>query len=269
MKSKHPMAFCRFNRIIAAVILPALFFAAPMWAQANFSDVDAAYWGAPYIEAAASAGIIDGYAVGTTGTYIFKPESMVSKQESVTMLYRTLSKAGRLKEDTDLSIDYAQSLKDSNIDSWASRYAAYGFKYSILTQADFAATTKTLKGGAVNAPRQLVAAWCSKAMEYELSPISVLPYQDAANVSADMIPYVDALYRNGIMTGDTKGNLNPQDGIKRVEFATVCTRLLAYAQGIGDATQVARKLADSLIVMSGTVMDINLDTRTLVIKDVD
>ncbi len=269
MKCKHPAAIGRFNRITAAVIITAGLFAAPIWAETNFTDVDPGYWGADYIQAAAEAGIIDGYPSANTGTFVFKPENMVSKQESATMIYRTLANAGLLNEDTDLSAEYTDILKVCSIDSWAGRYAAYGFKYSYLTQADFAASTKTLKGGAVNAPRQTIAAWSAKAMGYELSPLSILPYADAAAVSAEMIPYVDALYRAGIMTGDTKGNLNPSAGIKRVEFAAICTRLLAWAEETGDTTQAARKLADSLIIISGTVTDINVSAQTLLIKNDD
>lgn len=269
MKYKHPTATSRFNRIITAVILTAAVFIAPVWAEGSFTDVAPDYWGAPYIEAAAEAGIIDGYAAGSTGTFIFKPENMVSKQESTAMIYRTLVKAGLLKEDVDLSLDYADILRASSIDSWAGRYAAYGFKYAYLAQADFAASTKTLKGGAVNAPRQTIAAWCAKAMGYELSAVSILPYGDALKVSPEMIPYVDALYRAGIMTGDTKGNLNPSDGIKRAEFAAICTRLLDSAQERAGTAQSARKLEDSLIIAGGTVTDINTTDRTLLIKDLE
>jgi hypothetical protein len=267
MKYKHPTAFSRFNRITAAVVLAAAIFAVPVFAEGTFTDVPSEYWGAPYIQAAAESGIIDGYAVGSSGEFIFKPENLVSKQESATMIYRTLAKAGLLKEDADLSLDYAQILKACSIADWAGRYAAYGFKYAYLEQADFAASTKTLKGGAVNAPRQTIAAWCAKAMGYELSAVSMLPYGDALKVSPAMIPYVDALYRAGIMTGDTKGNLNPLDGIKRVEFAAICTRLLDSARENAGTAQSARKLAGSLIIASGKVTDINLTDRTLLITD--
>lgn len=50
-----------------------------------FSDVDGAFWGAPYIQAAVSAGIVDGYIDGT-----FVPQGAVKYEEAVNMMLKVL-----------------------------------------------------------------------------------------------------------------------------------------------------------------------------------
>ena len=269
MNNKQLMAFCRLKTIGIVSLLTLALFVVPVFAEGSFTDVALNYWGAPYIESAVKAGIIKGYEIEKTDTFVFKPENMVSKQESLAMLYRTLSKAGLLKETADLSAEYKATLSRCSIADWATMYVAYGFKYGFVEESDFAASTKTAKGGAVNAQRQTVAMWSAKAMNYELSPISILPYTDGKNVVASMIPYVDALYRNGIMMGDTAKAFHPTDGIKRSEFAAICTRLLASAKASGADVQAARNFQDSFIVDSGTVTDINILERTLRLKTVD
>lgn len=269
MHSKQSTILCRLKKVAVAIILTVALFTVSVWGEGSFTDVYSGYWGAPYIEAAVSEGIIKGYAIGDTGLFSFKPENMVSKQESLTMLYRTLDKAGLLKETADLSPDYTSALSRCNIAQWAGMYAAYGFKYGYVGEADFAASTKTLKGGAVNAPRQMIASWSAKAMNYELAAVRILPYKDAGSVSAEAIPYVDALYRHEIMKGDTIKEFHPTDGIKRSEFAAICTRLLASARKSGSDVQAARRFEDSFIIDSGTVTDINVPERTLLIKTIE
>ena len=269
MQSRQSTILCRLKKVIVAIFFVVALFTVPVWGEGSFTDVAPGYWGAPYIEAAVSEGIIKGYAVGETGTFQFKPENMVSKQESLTMLYRTLSKAGLLREDTDLSPEYASVLNRCSIADWAKMYGAYGFKYGYLSEADFSASTKTLKGGALNAPRQTIASWSAKAMGYELAPVRILPYKDAGAVSADAFPYIDALYRHEIMKGDTLRAFHPNDGIKRSEFAAICTRLLASARESGRDVQAARTFEDSFIIDSGTMTDINVSDRTFLINTLE
>ncbi len=65
-----------------------------------FSDVKGTYWGAPYIRAAVSAGIVDGYIDGT-----FRPEGTVTFEEAITMMLRVL---GYSDEDFGASYPYGQ-----------------------------------------------------------------------------------------------------------------------------------------------------------------
>ncbi len=65
-----------------------------------FSDVKGSYWGAPYIRAAVSAGIVEGYIDGT-----FRPEGTVTYEEAITMILRVL---GYTEDDFGASYPYGQ-----------------------------------------------------------------------------------------------------------------------------------------------------------------
>lgn len=65
-----------------------------------FSDVRGTYWGAPYIRAAVSAGIVEGYIDGT-----FRPDGNVTYEEAVTMMLRVL---GYTESDFGASYPYGQ-----------------------------------------------------------------------------------------------------------------------------------------------------------------
>lgn len=65
-----------------------------------FSDVKGTYWGAPYIRAAVSAGIVEGYIDGT-----FRPDGDVTYEEAVTMMLRVL---GYTESDFGASYPYGQ-----------------------------------------------------------------------------------------------------------------------------------------------------------------
>ena len=65
-----------------------------------FSDVKGTYWGAPYIRAAVSACIVEGYIDGT-----FRPDGVVTYEEAVTMMLRVL---GYTESDFGASYPYGQ-----------------------------------------------------------------------------------------------------------------------------------------------------------------
>ena len=65
-----------------------------------FSDVKSSFWGAAYIQAAVSAGIVDGYIDGT-----FKPDGTVTYEEAITMMLKVL---GYTNSDFGASYPYGQ-----------------------------------------------------------------------------------------------------------------------------------------------------------------
>lgn len=247
--------FGRLQRKIPVAVALTLAFCLHAFAQAGFEDVPENYWGTGYIQAAAEAGIIKGYPTGREGVFKFEPEKSVSKQESLVMLYRMLEGAGILEIEPDadeLPTLYEKQLKEAGIAAWAHPEVAYAFRRQIAIAEDFRPAA-----GSAAAPRQIVAVWASKAMNYELAPVQILPYADGQSISDEAFAHAEALYRNGIMTGDNKNLLNPKDGIRRVEFAAVCTRLLAQAGTMADSPRPARKLADNLILQSGIVRNVS------------
>jgi len=193
----------------------------------DFTDVAADYWGYSYIDFSASKGIINGYQ-SPEGAFQFLPENAVTKEESMTMLYRALSAAGKLKSTEDFSPEYAGLFAENKIAGWAKKYVAYGLKYELIEESELAGFTDG-SGRGIPAPREQVAVWTAKAMERNLSPAYSLIYVDKDNISSEKLPYVDLLYRQGIMQGDDAKMFHPANGIKRAEFAAVSNRVFESA----------------------------------------
>lgn len=189
----------------------------------DFTDVSVGYWGYSYIDFSAGNGIINGYPA-PNGTYQFLPENSVSREESMTMLYRALSAAGKLKSTEDFSADYADLFTESKIADWSRIFVAYGLKYELITPDELVDFTDE-NGRGIPAPREQVALWTAKAMGRTLSPAYSLTYVDKDSISSEKLPYIDLLYRQGIMQGDDTKMFHPASNIKRAEFAAISNRV--------------------------------------------
>jgi hypothetical protein len=194
---------------------------------ADFTDVAPDYWGYSYIDFSAGNGIINGYP-SPDGTFRFLPENRVTREEAVAMLYRALAAAGKLKSAEDYSEGYTDLFQENRIADWAKLYVAYGLKYGLLAEDELKDFTDE-NGLGVPAPREQVAFWTAKAMERTLSPACSLIYVDKDSISPEMLPYIDLLYRHGIMRGDDTKMFHPAEGIKRAEFAAVSNRVYEAA----------------------------------------
>jgi hypothetical protein len=193
----------------------------------SFTDVERDYWGYEYINFSAEKQIINGYQQ-YDGTYIFAPENAVSYEEAATMLYRAISAAGALQSVDDFQAEYETQLTDHVIAEWARPYVAYCLEYGIINQSELAAFTDDA-GIGQKAPRLQAALWTAKAMDMKQTSACSVPYSDADMISAEDMPYIDMLYRHGIMKGalQTDGTIAflPNDGIKRSEFAAISNRV--------------------------------------------
>lgn len=190
---------------------------------ADFTDVKSDYWGYNYIDFSANSGIINGY-LSPNGTYQFLPENPVSKEEAITMLYRALAASGKLESQEDFSSEFEEVLLENKIADWAKKYVSYGLKYELITTDEIVEFTNE-NGVGIAAPREQVAYWTAKAIDKDMTPAYSLIYVDKDNISPDMVPYIDLLYRQGIMQGDDTKMFHPASGIKRVEFAAICNRV--------------------------------------------
>jgi len=215
--------------VTAALVLPS--FPAGITSHAagaaDFKDVAPDYWGYSYIDFSAQNGIINGYP-SPDGTFQFLPENRVTREEAVAMLYRALAAAGKLKSTEDYSEEYTDIFLENMIADWAKPYVAYGLKYGLITVDELKDFTDE-NGLGIPAPREQVAFWTAKAMERTLSPACSLIYVDKDSISPEMLPYVDLLYRHGIMRGDDTKMFHPAEGIKRAEFAAVSNRVFETA----------------------------------------
>jgi len=194
----------------------------------DFADVAASYWGHPYIDFSAEKGIINGYS-SPDGTYRFLPEKAVTKEESMAMLYRALSAADELKSTDNFSMEYTDLFAENKIADWAKTYVAYGIKYKLITEEELRDFTDE-NGRGIPAPREQIALWTAKAIARPLSPANSLIYIDKDSISSEKLPYIDLLYRQGIMQGDDTKRFHPASSIKRVEFAAISNRVFALAE---------------------------------------
>jgi hypothetical protein len=193
----------------------------------DFTDVAPDYWGYPYIDFSAGNGIINGYQ-SPDGSYQFLPENAVTKEEAMTMLYRALSASGKLKSTEDFSAEFTDLFTENRIADWAKKYVAYGLKYQLISENELTGFTDG-SGFGIPAPREQVAEWTAKAMGRNISPAYSIIYVDKDNISSEKLPYVDLLYRQGIMQGDDTKMFRPASGIKRAEFAAVSNRVFESA----------------------------------------
>lgn len=198
---------------------------------ASFKDVKSDYWGYSYIDFAAQSGIISGYPE-LNGTYTFLPENSVSREEAMSMLYRALSAAGKLKSQEDFSAQYKELFATHGIADWAKKFVAYGLKYGLISTDELADFTDD-NGNGIQAPREQIARWTATAVDKGLAPAYSLSYVDKDSISSQNIPYVDLLYRQGIMRGDDTSMFHPKSGIRRVEFAVICNKVFEVSEAAG------------------------------------
>lgn len=190
---------------------------------ADFTDVQKDYWGYSFIDFAAGKGIINGYP-DQKGSYYFAPEAKVSKEEAMSMVYHALSAAGKLESQEDFSSAYEGLFQEHQIAPWARKYVSYALKYKIIGGEDLTGFTDE-NGHGLSAKREEVAIWAGKSLDKGLAPAYSLDYVDKDNISLAAMPYVDLLYRQGIMQGDDTKMFYPDSSIKRVEFAVICNKV--------------------------------------------
>ena len=190
---------------------------------ADFTDVKKDYWGYSFIDFAAGKGIINGYP-DPKGTYYFSPEAKVSKEEAMSMLYHALSAAGELESKEDFSQEYESLFLEHQIAHWAQKYVAYALKYKLVSKEELTGFTGD-NGYGLSATREEVAIWTGKALDKGVAPAYSLDYVDKDNISTAAMPYVDLLYRQGIMQGDNTKMFHAESSIKRVEFAVICNKV--------------------------------------------
>lgn len=225
----------------------------------DFTDIERGYWGYDYINFSAGKGIINGY-LSSSGTYRFLPENSVSREESMAMIYRALDAAGKLKSKEDFSNDYINLFTVNKISGWAGKYIAYALKYGIIEEKELIDFTDDL-GYGTPAPREQIAQWTAKAMNKGLAPAYSLDYADKDSISSEYIPYVDLLYRQGIMKGDDTNRFHPAAGIKRVEFAVICNRLYeTQSSEVFDSAKESRSYR-------GTILSVDTNSNKIMMTE--
>lgn len=104
----------------------------------SFTDVSSNYWGYQYITFSAEVGIVSGYPM-EDGSYQFRPDNPVSKEESMQMIYKAVTNSGigpAFSE--DLTEKYEAQLKEAGIAQWAWNAFLTGWKTAYWGQMSWA-----------------------------------------------------------------------------------------------------------------------------------
>ncbi len=229
------------SRIASCALALALMFSLTVQTEAasiDFTDVEASHWASSNIEFAVEKGIVNGYFDSYSNTYTFKPESSVTYEEATAMLWRALVAAEVVtesEEETAASVEkHALSMTSAAIASWAQPYVARFMDMGIIAEADLDAFV-TAEGYGNPAPREVVALWTAKALGRDMVGVYYLPYEDADLIPASDRPYIDMLYRQGIMKGSIQSDgllyFLPASGVKRSEFAAIANRVYENKSG--------------------------------------
>jgi hypothetical protein len=194
----------------------------------DFRDVSKDYWGRTFIGFAADAGIISGYPMDG-GRLEFRPDNSVSREESMQMIYKAAVNSGTYQTFAPEPIEkYEALLTEHSIASWAWECITFGLENQILDASELA-SFRNDSGAALPATREEAARWAAKSLRRSYLPATSLDYPDKEQIAPNNLIYVDLLSRMNIMVGDNTGRFQAKAGIRRVEFAVICTRIYDLA----------------------------------------
>ncbi|HHW57341.1 MAG TPA: S-layer homology domain-containing protein [Clostridia bacterium] len=122
------------------------------------------------------------------------------------------------------------SQSNVKVDSWAKGVIEVALKYNLLSKEDL-----TLDFTA-NATREEAAYWIAKGLNF--TPIygkdlqRVYAFLDAKSFNVNYIPYIEAILRNGIMSGYNNGKFGPNDNITREQMAAVFNKVFNFGYSL-------------------------------------
>lgn len=177
----------------------------------EFTDLSSSAWYYNDVVAAYSLGLLN----GKTGT-TFAPDQSLNIAETIKLAavcHQYLSN-GAINDNAFVS---------ANSSHWYDGYVSYCIKNGIVTEdyEDYTAAASRAQA-AILFSRAIISSGAS------IEEINQAAFGELPDVSTEMW-YAGAVYRMyrwGILTGDTNGNLNPESRIKRSEIATILMRMI-------------------------------------------
>ncbi len=177
-----------------------------------FTDVNANFWGVPFIRYVYENGLMNG-----TGDNEFSPLDKLSRAMVVTVLWRIAGSPepqGEAKF-TDLGTPHAGN-------SWYFKPIAWAQENSIAS-----GLTATTFGPNENVTRQQMVTFLGRFAEYCGLEVpaegDVSTFKDANRIEPYAVPYVAWAAANGIVNGYEDGTFQPWGESLRVEFAKIIT----------------------------------------------
>lgn len=219
----------RFVAIALAVLmLPVTTFAA------SFKDISNKHWAKTYIEQCADLGFINGFPDGT-----FKPNAPIRFTELIKMLSNFLNVSEADMQTAEST--YGSTLNSLKPTSWVRPYLLKCLSKGVIdldlvNSAAKNGSPSMIKDNAQYAfSRSDTTMLFCRAMGLEPVPTTVT-YKDAAKIKKNIIPYIGALQKVGVLSpqGDERGNFRPSDALSRAEVAKMLYVAYAYIEQNGN-----------------------------------
>lgn len=235
---------------------------------ASFADIDTVTWSGfkPFLNQAAELGLMSGYE--ENGKRYCKPRNNVTYCEAVQLMY-SIMKVYSGQDVNDATVTkWKPVISAYNIPEWAYKATAYGLENSILTTAEL----NKLQGGTKYANREDVGVIFGKAVDtvagYDIKSGASLTYNDASQISAAAVPYLELLNRVNLMVGDSDNKFNPKANITRAEMAvlsvksyTKLTETEVETPTVKTESTAAGTITSSMIMQNGDLF-ITMSTGT-------
>lgn len=218
---------------------------------ASFADINTVTWSGfkPFLNQAAELGLMSGYE--ENGKRYCKPRNNVTYCEAVQLMYSIMKVYSKQDVNDATVTKWKPVISAYNIPEWAYKATAYGLENSILTTAELS----KLQGGTKYANREDVGVIFGKALDtvngYDIKSSASLSYNDASQVSAAAVPYLDLLNRANLMVGDSDNKFNPKKNITRAEMAVLSVK--SYNKLTENKTETPVTKKENVVV--GTVTD--------------
>lgn len=186
----------------------------------EFTDVPSTHWSYNYVNQASNLGIISGIQQ-PDGTYQYQPDSPVSYNQTMQMIYGMAKSLGSTQDVASRVTKWQATMTQYNVPTWAQQAVSYCLESGIVD-------TTMLKGDE-GATREEVACMIGRVMSKVYGTASkTATHKDLSQINSAYLPYVNLLDQLEIMQGDTAGNFNPKKSITRAEMAVVISK--SYAQ---------------------------------------
>jgi len=186
-------------------------------------------WSKEAIYKAGALDILKGY-----GNRNFGRTNTLSKEEAIALAYRASGREADAQKAAE-ELDNARAREDKKtnaISMWSDGYLKLAADEGLISEEDFndalTAGTQELSAGSFrrNAPasRQEFAFWLAKTLSLE--PVYGQQeifnnYNDWRNADPIKIPYIEAILKNNIMSGDGNGYFRPTQPLTRQEAAQI------------------------------------------------
>jgi len=185
-----------------------------------FSDLPINHWAYSAVESMQEKGKLSGFLDGT-----FRPDDYITREQFASVLVKTLNLMNdEVVSDKDSALMYEQTFEDVEVGRWSKLYIDYVSNYLDGTMID----GKNYFMPSEYAIREDVIVATVKAMglDKETPDYSILnKFTDNNLISPDNRKYIAIALKNGIVSGNSNGTLNPKGVLTRAQIAAIMNNI--------------------------------------------